>query len=159
MYTVFGKDITINMGNTYATIDEANDYLGKTQHSEIWGKISDIRKEILLTESTKQIDRLKFKYFSLTIGQLLKCPLRTSDENLGDGFVQAKEASIIQACYMGKFDEKIRDSSGKVLWGTPNQTLNKVWNSKDIYAMMSTISPQAIRIMAPFLDMKLKAVK
>lgn len=147
------------MGNAYATIDEADDYLGKTQHAEIWGMISDERKIILLNAATKLIDSLKFKYFSSTIGQLLKCPLRTVDINLGDGVEQAKEASIIQACYMGKFDEEIRDPSDKKLWGAPDQTINKVWKAKDKHFIMSTINPQAIRIMAPFLDMKIKSVK
>ena len=147
------------MGNAYATIDEADDYLGKTQHAEIWGMISDERKIILLNTATKLIDSLKFKYVSSTIGQLLKFPLRTVDIILGDGVEQAKEASIIQACYMGKFEKEIRDPSGKNLWGAPDQTLNKVWNAKDLHYIMSTISPQVIRIMAPFLDMKLKSVK
>ena len=147
------------MGNAYATIDEADDYLGKMQQAEIWGMISDSRKKILLNTSTKLIDKLKFKYFSSTIEQLLKCPLRTGDKILGDGLIQAKEASIIQACYMSKFVKEIRNPNDKILWGSPDQTFNKVWHAKDIHAIMTTISPQAIRIMAPFINMKIKAVK
>ena len=60
---------------------------------------------------------------------------------------------------MGKFDEVIRDPNGKSSWGSPDQTFNKVWHAKDIHAIMTTISRQAIRIMAPFLNMKMKAVK
>jgi hypothetical protein len=102
------------MDTSYANPLEADNYLVNTHGAEDWFLLNEAKKEALLITATKQIDQLRFKYFSSTTMQALKCPLRTMDSELGDGLDQAKQATIIQAYFLLQYDEQIQEAKAEI---------------------------------------------
>jgi hypothetical protein len=152
------KGNRMKMDTSYSNTIEADDYLVNSHGADDWFLLNDVKKEALLVKATRQIDRLRFKYFSSTTVQLLKCPLRTMDLELGDGFDQAKEATIIQAYFLLQYDEIIQEANDRRIHGFKEDKTNRLYGSISGNNSMTAISPAVIQLMGPFIDMKLRAV-
>ena len=148
----------MRMDTSYANTLEADNYLVHTHGADDWFLLNDVKKEALLVTATKQIDRLQFKYFSSTTVQLLKCPLRTMDSELGDGIDQAKEATILQAYFLLQYDEEIQEANDNRIHGFKEYTTSRLSGAISGSNSMTAISPAVIQLMGPFIDIKLRAV-
>lgn len=148
----------MRMNTSYSNTIEADNYLVNAHGADDWFLLNDVKKEALLVTATRQIDRLRFKYFSSTTAQLLKCPLRTMDSELGDGLDQAKEATIIQAYFLLQYDKEIQEANDNRIHGYKEDTNSSISGSISGNNSMTAISPAVIQLMGPFIDMKLRAV-
>ena len=151
--------------NSYASIEDADDYLESPFGVEDWTSLSGAEKEALLATATRQIDRLRVKYPSCTTTQRLKFPLETGRLNdkegrlIGDGFNQAKKATILQALYLYRCDDEFRVAEAnrmqRVISQKIGQNVRRVWNG---YNSVTQFSPETIQILSSYIDTELRVV-
>jgi hypothetical protein len=151
--------------NSYASTDDADDYLEGIYDSGDWFELTDTQKESLLMMATKSIDRLRVIFPSTTTTQALKFPVstysRTDQEGrtLGDGYAQAQGAAILQAFYRMKWDDEIREAEGNRIQGITATTIPMLDRSFNGFNPMATMAPEAFQVLSPYIDLTVRAVR
>jgi hypothetical protein len=108
--------------NSYATIEEADAYLEAQYGAEEWADLTPDNKAKLLVTATRMIDGLSTLYGSLDPAQALNFPLdNTSGDGAGDGFSEAKTASIIQAFYLYQNHDGILEARQMAIQGVRSE--------------------------------------
>lgn len=145
--------------NSYVTTSEADDFFEYAYGSEDWFDISDDDKEKLLVSATRMIDQLKPKYSKAEDSQSLIFPCESNDEDLGDGYDQAKQACIIQALYLYRNNDAIQEAKVGALSGVKSESLGKVSKSVTGFNSVFSIDPAAQQLIAPYVDRSLKVTR
>ena len=146
--------------NSYADIDDADDYIESIYGAEGWKELTDTEKEQLLMTASKAINRLHVKFSKATVAQELPFPAHTyGDTELGDGFDQAKEATILQALYLLKHHDELQEAQGDWIQAVTAKRVGQVSQTQGGYNPVAKIAPEALQIMAPYVDLRVRAVR
>lgn len=150
--------------NSYSSIDDADDYFESTYGKTYWKDLTDTEKEALLITATRAIERLRVKYPSISETQRLKFPVntfnRTDQESrpLGDGYDKVKEATILQADYLYHHSDELEQAKeNRIQQTTDKQIGSSVKQTMNGLNPMTLLSPEAITILNPYIDMTVKA--
>lgn len=135
--------------NSYATIEEADDFYELQYGSDEWFDVSDDDKEKLLVTATTMIDGLKPRYDKLDDTQALNFPMSTGDSD-DDGYAEAKQATITQALYIYKNFDAIQEARQSALTGTKSESLGKVSRQMTGYNSTYSFDAMALQRLAPY---------
>jgi len=151
--------------NSYSSAEEADDYLESTYGKEYWKDLTDQEKESLLITATRAIERLRVKYPSTTETQKLKFPVntfnRTDQESrpLGDGYDKVKEATILQADYIYQHADELEQAKQNRIQQITDEQIGPLSVKQTMNGLnpMAVLSPEAIMILKPYIDLTVKA--
>lgn len=147
--------------NSYASTQNVDTYIATAYSfdASLWDELLSDRQEAALITATKTINRLKVKYPKVTDTQALKFPVTTNDTTLGDGFEQAQEAAILQALYLVQNSDAIQEAQANRIEGMTQQTMGKISQTMNGMNPMAMITPEALQILSPYIDLTVKAVR
>lgn len=142
--------------NAYASVVEADGYLGSMYGFEDWAELDATTKEKLLITAANLIDRLNVVFPKADAAQTLKFPV-SGYVGMDDGYDLAKLASILQAYHTFTNSGKIKERFGNKLEGIQAQTIGPISttfapgsNPFDVY------DPQVISLLAEYIDMSFR---
>jgi len=159
--------------NSYATVDEADEYLENEYGADEWAPLntSDSRvseamhpissglpdevKEKLLVTATRMIERLKPKYKKFDKSQSLNFPMSVSP----DGFDIAKEATIIQAMHLYRNHEQIQEALSGTLHGLKKESLGKTSKEVTAYNPMGKYAPGVLRMLSNYVEIAVRCTR
>lgn len=145
--------------NCYATIQEADDYLNMQYGAAEWSSLSADDKTRLLVSATKVIERMPIKYNKLADTQALSLPVYntgTYSAIEGDGFINAKEACILQAYFLFGNSDAIFEAINMGIQGIKSEGLSSISKSVTGYNPFRKYHPDVLKIMSPFTDFAMK---
>jgi hypothetical protein len=153
------------LANSYSSVEEAEDYFENTYGKSYWLDLEDREKEALLIMATRMIDRLRVIYPSMTETQKLKFPVNTSGRTdkegrlLGDGYDRVKEATMLQADYIYQYSDELDQAKENRIQQTTDKQIGtaSVKQTMNGFNPMATISPEAIAVLNPYIDLTVKA--
>ena len=139
--------------NSYATVDEADDFFELDYSADEWATLSDTIKEKLLATATRQIDRLKVAFDKADSTQALKFPV----DNTDDGFEAVKQACILQAFYLYRNSGEIHEAQRNAIAGVKAESLGQVSREMTGFNHFGILDAAALDKIRPFIDLTLKA--
>lgn len=142
--------------NAYATIDEADEYFELDYTAQDWAALEDEQKEKLLVTASRQIDWMQAKYNKLDTSQALKFPMTTNQPDIGDGFAQAREASIRQAFYLFQYQEDIEQARTGMIQGVKSESLGQMQRTITGFNPFSFWAPGVLQILSPFVTLEIR---
>ena len=145
------------INEAYATVTEANDYLEYQVGSEEWSELTDDDKEKYLVTATRQLERLKHKYESLDSTQTLTYPVDTGTDD--DGLDAVKEANILQALYLTVNADCLQEAQASRIQGITQESIGPMSKVQNGFNPMTLFSPDAIQILAPYIDMTIRQTR
>lgn len=151
--------------NSYADVDQADDYMESVYGAEEWSSLTDTEKDQLLQTATKTIDRLFVMFPSTTETQTLKFPVNTFNRTdresrpLGDGYDKAQEATIQQAWYLYQHSDELQETEGNRIQGVTGQKIGQVSRTSSGFNPLATIAAEVWTILNPYLSTSVKATR
>ncbi len=144
--------------NSYATVEEADSYFESTFGAEEWADILPADKQKLLITATRMIDDLTTLYSSLDPAQALNFPLdNTSGDDAGDGFDEAKLATIIQAFYVHQNIGEITEGQRQSIQGTSFERIGPTAKSVTGFNPFRRFDGKVLSLLAHYIDIAFKA--
>ena len=133
--------------NSYATVDEADDYFEFEYGADEWNSLDDDTKERLLVTATRMINRFKPLYDKLDENQSLNFPMDVSP----DGFDIAKEACIIQAIHLHRNHENFQEALAGMIQGLKKESLGKTSKEVTGYNPMGRYAPGVLKMLSNYV--------
>jgi hypothetical protein len=146
---------------SYASVVEADALLLTVYGADEWASLVEADKEKLLQTAAQQIDEIPLYYSSLAITQALNFPLDTteSDEDIGDGFTEAKKACIYQALYIFENSDTMKEAISGKIQGIKSEGFGSISKSVTGYNPFSKWQPKVMRLLSPFSDFSFKTYR
>lgn len=145
--------------NSYATVDEADEYHELDFASEEWSSIGDEIKEKLLITATRQIDRFTAAFDKLDSTQALKFPMDVEGLDIGDGFEQANEACIRQALYVYQNQDSVNEGRGGIIQGVKSEAIGPMSKSFTGFNPFGKWFPGLLALLADWIDLEIKTYR
>ena len=142
--------------NSYASVEQADDYFDLEFGADDWFGLEDAAKEKLLVTATRMIDKLKPIYGKLSSDQALNFPMKTYGGTLGDGFEQAKQACIQQAYYLLHSHEMLNEAVQGNIIGLKADSFGKTSKTVNGYNAFAKFSPGILSILSSYIDLSLR---
>ena len=135
--------------NSYATIDEADDFFELEYGADEWINLTDDTKEKLLTTATRMIDQLSPVYSKADDTQALNFPA----DNTDDGFTQAKQACIMQAFYLFQNADEIQEAQANRIQGLITESIGPVSRQISGFNSFGKYAPGVLGLLKNHIDL------
>lgn len=135
--------------NSYATVQEFNDYFEDAFGAEDYWEISTKDKTRLLLTATKQIEKLTASYGKLSAAQALMFPMEWISP---DGFGNAKEATILQAFYIFRHHETLVEAANNSIQGVTSESVSGSSKSISGFSWIKKWNPESLALLVPYIE-------
>ena len=137
--------------NSYASLFEADSYMEDMYDDGGWSSIDDEQKMRLLLTATKMIDKLNVVFDRVIPERKLKFPVKGIQV---DGYDLAKEACILQALYLYKYDSQLDYAMRNTITGITNEAYSETSvNRKPSFNSMKRYSSEVYKILADYISL------
>lgn len=140
--------------NSYATLEEASDYIDAIPGAEEWAELSEDEKTRLLAYSTRMIDRLPPLYDKFDSAQRLNFPMLV--DGTEGGFERAKEACIVQAAYLMRNAEMIAEGQSLSIQGVGFEKIGPTGKSIKGYNQLRKYDSLVYSLLVDYVNLELK---
>lgn len=137
--------------NSYASLFEADAYMEDMYDDGGWSSLDDEQKARLLLTATKMIDKLNVVYDKVVAERKLKFPVKGQTV---DGYDLAKEACLIQALYLYKYDNQLDYATRGSITGITNEAYSETSvNRKPSFNPLKKYSSEVYKILADYISL------
>ena len=147
---------------SYATVEEASDYLDGVFGAEEWASIAEDSQERLLLTATKMIEGLTCAYPKASDTQALSFPcaaigyLDAYGKRLDDGFTRAKEACILQAFYIYQQNDNLAEARGNKIAGVNSESIGPTSKGMLGFNPYMKWGGGVLKLLAPYVDLEIR---